>query len=259
MTEERSSPALVELLGDPRCRSEAARRRRPHAARALRPARPQPVAQGREPPAHRGVQDPRRVQRGRVARSGRTRPGPDHLFLGEPRAGGRARRPAVRCPCGHRHAVRFARDQARARGGRRRRGRHRRDRLGRAADRRRADRGRARAQRSSRRSTTPRIVAGQGTVGLEIAEDMPGVAAVLVPVGGGGLAAGWRRRSGRWLPARGSSAWSRSWRPMPRASLEAGRIVAWDAAAREPDDRRRDAHAGDRAAQLRAPPPAGST
>ena len=36
----------------------------------------------------------------------------------------------------------------------------------------------------------PRIVAGQGTVGLEIAEDMPDVAAVLVPIGGGGLAAG---------------------------------------------------------------------
>ena len=36
----------------------------------------------------------------------------------------------------------------------------------------------------------PRIVAGQGTVGLEIAEDRPDVAAVLVPVGGGGLAAG---------------------------------------------------------------------
>jgi threonine dehydratase len=36
----------------------------------------------------------------------------------------------------------------------------------------------------------PLIVAGQGTVGLEIAEDMPDVELVLVPVGGGGLAAG---------------------------------------------------------------------
>ena len=34
------------------------------------------------------------------------------------------------------------------------------------------------------------IVAGQGTVGLEIAEQVPDVATVLVPVGGGGLAAG---------------------------------------------------------------------
>lgn len=36
----------------------------------------------------------------------------------------------------------------------------------------------------------PRIIAGQGTVGLEIAEQVPEVEAVLVPVGGGGLIAG---------------------------------------------------------------------
>lgn len=36
----------------------------------------------------------------------------------------------------------------------------------------------------------PRIVAGQGTVGLEIAEDLPAVVLVVVPVGGGGLSAG---------------------------------------------------------------------
>lgn len=35
-----------------------------------------------------------------------------------------------------------------------------------------------------------RIIAGQGTVGLEIVEDMPSVHTVLVPVGGGGLSAG---------------------------------------------------------------------
>jgi threonine dehydratase len=34
------------------------------------------------------------------------------------------------------------------------------------------------------------IIAGQGTAGLEIAEDMPDVTTVLVPVGGGGLSAG---------------------------------------------------------------------
>ena len=34
------------------------------------------------------------------------------------------------------------------------------------------------------------IIAGQGTAGLEIAEDMPDVGTVLVPVGGGGLSAG---------------------------------------------------------------------
>lgn len=35
-----------------------------------------------------------------------------------------------------------------------------------------------------------RIIAGQGTVGLEIVEDQPDVDTVLVPVGGGGLSAG---------------------------------------------------------------------
>ena len=35
-----------------------------------------------------------------------------------------------------------------------------------------------------------RIIAGQGTVGLEIVEDLPAVGTVLVPVGGGGLSAG---------------------------------------------------------------------
>ena len=35
-----------------------------------------------------------------------------------------------------------------------------------------------------------RIIAGQGTVGLEIAEDVPDLAAVLVPIGGGGLSSG---------------------------------------------------------------------
>jgi threonine dehydratase len=36
----------------------------------------------------------------------------------------------------------------------------------------------------------PDIIAGQGTVGLEIAEDLPAVETVLVPVSGGGLASG---------------------------------------------------------------------
>ena len=36
----------------------------------------------------------------------------------------------------------------------------------------------------------PHIIAGQGTVGLEIVEELPGVAHVTVPVGGGGLIAG---------------------------------------------------------------------
>jgi threonine dehydratase len=36
----------------------------------------------------------------------------------------------------------------------------------------------------------PAVIAGQGTIGLELLEDLPDLARVLVPVGGGGLAAG---------------------------------------------------------------------
>lgn len=46
----------------------------------------------------------------------------------------------------------------------------------------------------------PLIIAGQGTVGLEIAEDMPDVRMVLVPVGGGGLSAGVATAIKRLLP-----------------------------------------------------------
>jgi threonine dehydratase len=36
----------------------------------------------------------------------------------------------------------------------------------------------------------PAIIAGQGTLGIEIAEDLPGIDTVLVPIGGGGLISG---------------------------------------------------------------------
>ena len=36
----------------------------------------------------------------------------------------------------------------------------------------------------------PLVIAGQGTIGLELAEEVPDAAAVLVPIGGGGLIAG---------------------------------------------------------------------
>src|SRR5262249_10208760 len=35
-----------------------------------------------------------------------------------------------------------------------------------------------------------RVIAGQGTIGLELAEQVPQVSTVLIPIGGGGLAAG---------------------------------------------------------------------
>lgn len=36
----------------------------------------------------------------------------------------------------------------------------------------------------------PHIIAGQGTMGLEIVEQVPNIDAVVIPVGGGGLIAG---------------------------------------------------------------------
>ncbi|MEI9813577.1 MAG: pyridoxal-phosphate dependent enzyme [Acidobacteriota bacterium] len=39
-------------------------------------------------------------------------------------------------------------------------------------------------------STTPAVIAGQGTIGLELLDQIPDLEAVVVPVGGGGLIAG---------------------------------------------------------------------
>ncbi len=74
-----------------------------------------------------------------------------------------------------------------------------------------------------------RIIAGQGTVGLEIVEAMPDVAAVLVPIGGGGLA------SGVAVAVRALSPDARVIGVEPelaadaRASLAAGHVVRWRA------------------------------
>ena len=75
------------------------------------------------------------------------------------------------------------------------------------------------------------VIAGQGTCGLEIAEDVPDLALVLVPIGGGGLASG-------------IAAAVRALRPDARIigvepelaadaaeSLQTGRIVRWDGGA----------------------------
>ena len=71
-----------------------------------------------------------------------------------------------------------------------------------------------------------RIIAGQGTIGLEIAADLPDVAHVLVPVGGGGCCAGIA------LALRAARPAAQCWAVEPTGadalcrSLEAGRLVA---------------------------------
>jgi threonine dehydratase len=74
----------------------------------------------------------------------------------------------------------------------------------------------------------PLIIAGQGTVGLEIADEAPEVDVVVVPVGGGGLIAGiatalaQSRRSVRVIGVQAAGA------AAMRASLDAGHVVELD-------------------------------
>jgi threonine dehydratase len=74
-----------------------------------------------------------------------------------------------------------------------------------------------------------RIIAGQGTVGLEIAEQLPGVAAVLVPIGGGGLASGVAAALKALVPMARVVGVEPELAADARDSLAAGRIVAWPA------------------------------
>jgi threonine dehydratase len=73
-----------------------------------------------------------------------------------------------------------------------------------------------------------RIVAGQGTAGLEIAEDLPNVAAVLVPIGGGGLAAGVCAAISALAPRARLIGVEPELAADARESLALGRIVRWN-------------------------------
>lgn len=74
----------------------------------------------------------------------------------------------------------------------------------------------------------PDVVAGQGTVGLEILEDLPDVRAVVLPVGGGGLSAGVGiALKGSGVDARVLGVQSTATTAM-HAAFEAGRVVPVD-------------------------------
>ena len=75
-----------------------------------------------------------------------------------------------------------------------------------------------------------RIIAGQGTVGLEIAEDLPDVAAVLVPIGGGGLASGVAVAIRALVPGARLIGVEPELAADARQSLREGRIVRWSPA-----------------------------
>ncbi|MFZ0797059.1 MAG: threonine/serine dehydratase [Terriglobales bacterium] len=78
-----------------------------------------------------------------------------------------------------------------------------------------------------------KIIAGQGTVGLEILEDLPNVETVLVPVGGGGLISGVSAALKLSSPLRNPQVKVIGVEPQlaadAQASLRAGRIVSFPA------------------------------
>jgi threonine dehydratase len=74
-----------------------------------------------------------------------------------------------------------------------------------------------------------RIIAGQGTIGLEVAEDLPDVAAVLAPVGGGGLSSGVAAALAALAPGARVIGVEPELAADARESLAAGRIVRWSA------------------------------
>ena len=75
-----------------------------------------------------------------------------------------------------------------------------------------------------------RIIAGQGTVGLEIAQDLPDVGAVLMPIGGGGLASGVAAAVRELVPGARLIGVEPELAADARQSLREGRIVRWSAA-----------------------------
>jgi len=72
-----------------------------------------------------------------------------------------------------------------------------------------------------------KIIAGQGTVGPEIVEDLPDVDLVLVPVGGGGLVSGVATAVKLLRPQTKVVGVEPELAADAQASLRAGKIVAW--------------------------------
>jgi threonine dehydratase len=74
-----------------------------------------------------------------------------------------------------------------------------------------------------------RIIAGQGTAGLEIAEDLPDITSVLIPVSGGGLSAGIATAVKSLAPGARVIGVEPELAADARESLAAGEVVSWDA------------------------------
>ena len=78
--------------------------------------------------------------------------------------------------------------------------------------------------------TDPAVVAGAGTVGLEIVEELPDVDAVVVPIGGGGLISGIATAVRAIRPQAQVWGVEPSTAPAMERSLAAGRLVRLDSA-----------------------------
>ena len=76
----------------------------------------------------------------------------------------------------------------------------------------------------------PAIIAGQGTCGLEIVEDLPEVTSVLVPVSGGGLASGVATAVAALAPTARVVGVEPELAADAKESLESGGLVRWTAA-----------------------------
>ena len=96
-----------------------------------------------------------------------------------------------------------------------------------------------------------RIIAGQGTIGLELMEDLDDLAVVLVPIGGGGLAGGVATAIKLLRPGVRVIGVEPELAADARDSLARDQIVRWPAELRLPNDRRWDAHAGAGPADVR--------
>jgi threonine dehydratase len=73
-----------------------------------------------------------------------------------------------------------------------------------------------------------RVIAGQGTIGLEIVADLPEVDLVLVPVGGGGLSSGVATAVKALRPDTAVYGVEPAYAADAQESLAAGELVAWD-------------------------------
>ena len=75
----------------------------------------------------------------------------------------------------------------------------------------------------------PAIIAGQGTIGLEVVEDLPAVTSVLVPVSGGGLSSGVATAVKALMPKARVIGVEPDLAADARASLASGSLVSWTA------------------------------